>query len=138
MEKPCKLATRYYVGLVRDLNSRMSQMPPLFDINQQLDESKIVHSLANKDPRSHKFILILQFFDPETGDMATFVEHCEQAEITDNISMAKFSASDKNSDTKRHKKCSKFKEREDNKKNIVRNTPHFIALSMVKIQITPI
>ena len=30
IEKPHKLNTRQYVGLGRDLNSRMSQMPPLF------------------------------------------------------------------------------------------------------------
>ena len=48
MEKPHKLTTSQYVGLVRDLNSRMSYMPPLFDKNQQLDESKLVDSLANK------------------------------------------------------------------------------------------
>ena len=34
----------------------------------------------------------------------------------DNISVAKFSASDEDSDTKRHKKRSKSKEREDNGK----------------------
>ena len=31
MEKPRKITTRQYVGLVSDLNSRMEQMPPLFD-----------------------------------------------------------------------------------------------------------
>ena len=30
-EKPRKLTTRKYVGLVSDLNSRMAQIPPLFD-----------------------------------------------------------------------------------------------------------
>ena len=59
MEKPRKLTTRQYVGLVCDLNSRMAQMPPLFDKNQQLDESELVDSLANKAPRSHKAMLIL-------------------------------------------------------------------------------
>ena len=37
MEKPRKLTKRQYVGLVRDLNSSMAQMPPLFDENQHLD-----------------------------------------------------------------------------------------------------
>ena len=31
MTKPRKLTTRQYVGLVRDLNSRMAQLPPHFD-----------------------------------------------------------------------------------------------------------
>ena len=75
MEKPRKLATRQYVELVRDLNSKMAQMPPLFDKNQQLDESEIVDSLANKEPRSHKAVLISQCFNPEIGDLATFVKH---------------------------------------------------------------
>ena len=73
MEKPRNLTTRKYVGLVRDLNSRMAQMPPLFDENQQLDESGLVDSLANKAPRIHKAMLISQGFNPETGYLATFV-----------------------------------------------------------------
>ena len=32
MTNPRKLTTRQYVGLVRDLNSRMDQLPPLFVI----------------------------------------------------------------------------------------------------------
>ena len=72
--------------------------------------------LANKTPRSHKAMLILQGFNPETGDLETFVEHCERVETTDNIARAKFAASDEDSDTKRKKKRSKFKEREENGK----------------------
>ena len=34
MDKPWKLTTRQYMGLVRDLNSRMAQMPSLFNNNQ--------------------------------------------------------------------------------------------------------
>ena len=64
MEKPRKLTTRQYVGLVCDLNSRMAQMTPLFYKNQQLDESELVDSLANKSPRSHKAVLISQGFNP--------------------------------------------------------------------------
>ena len=66
MEKTHKLTTRQYVGLVRNINSRMAQMPPLFDKNQQLDESELVDSLANKVPISHKVVLISQGFNPET------------------------------------------------------------------------
>ena len=102
--------------LVRDLNSRMAQMPPMFDENQQLDESELVNSLANKAPRSHKAMLISQGFNPETGYLATFLEHCKRADNTNNISVARFSASDKDIDTKRKKKCSEFKEREENGK----------------------
>ena len=73
--------------------------------------------LANKAPRSHKAMLNSQGFNPETGYLATFVEHFERAETTDSISVAKFSASDEDSDTKRHKKRSnKFKECEENGK----------------------
>ena len=67
------MTTRQYVGLVYDINSRMAHMPPLFDENQKLDESELVDSLANKAPRSHKAILISQGFNPETGELATFV-----------------------------------------------------------------
>ena len=92
-------------------------MPPLFDENQQLDESKLVGSLDNKAPRIHKAVLILQGFNPETGYLETFVEHSERSETTDNIAMAKFSASDEDSGTNTHKNRSKkFKEDEDNGK----------------------
>ena len=114
MEKPCKITTSQYVGLVRNLNSRMAHMPPLFDENQQLDESELVDTLANKAPISHKAMLILQGFNPETGYTETFVEHYKRNDTTDNISVANFSASDEDSDTKRHKKRSnKFKECEE-------------------------
>ena len=109
MDKPHKLTTRQYVGLVRDLNTRMAQMPPLFQESQQLDESELVYFLANKAPRRHKSMLIALGFNPVTGDLETFVEHCEQAETTDKISRVKFDASDKDSDTKREKKRLKSK-----------------------------
>ena len=114
MEKPLKLTTRQYVGLVHYINSSMAQMAPLFDENQQLEESEQVYSLANKAPRSHKAMLISQVFNPETGDLATIVEYCKCAETTENISGAKSSASDEDSYTKRKKKLSKFKEQEEN------------------------
>ena len=111
MEKPRKLTTRQYVGLVRDLNSRMAQMPPLFQESQQLGESELVDSLANKAPVIHKAVLIYQGFNPETGDLETFVEHCKQAETTGNISGANFTASDEDSDTKRKKNRLKSKDK---------------------------
>ena len=37
MVKPRKMTTRQYVGLVRDLNSRMAQLPPLFEDSQVLE-----------------------------------------------------------------------------------------------------
>ena len=108
MEKPRKLTTSQYVGLVRDLNSRMAQMPPLFDENHQLDEYKLVDSLANKAPRSHMAMLISQGFNPETGGFL--------AKTKDIISAAKSSASDEDSANERKKKLPKFKEREENSK----------------------
>ena len=66
MTKPRKLNTRQYVGLVRDLNSRMAQLPPLSENSQVLEESELVDFLANKAPKSHKAVLINQGFNPET------------------------------------------------------------------------
>ena len=80
-------------------------MRSLFDENQQLDESELVDSLANKAPRSHKAILTLQGFNPEIGNLATFVEHCKRDETMDTIALAKFSASDEDSDTKKNKRA---------------------------------
>ena len=91
----------------------MAQMPPLFQENQKLDESELVDSLANKALRSHKAMLIYQGFNPETGYLETFVEHCKRAETTGNIAGAKFSESDEDSDTNRKKKRPKFKEQDE-------------------------
>ena len=77
--------------------------------NQKLDESELVDSIANKAPRIHKAMLITPGFNPETGDLATFVEHWERADTTDKISGANFFASDEDIDTKRKKKRSRFK-----------------------------
>ena len=70
--------------------------------SQTLDESELVNSLANKAPRSHKAMLIAQGFNPETATLETFVEHCECAETTDDISGAKFAASNEDSESKAH------------------------------------
>ena len=73
-----KLTTRQYVGLVRNLNSRRAQLPPLYEDSQKLDESDLVNSLANKAPRTHKAMLIAQGFNPVSSDLETFVDHCER------------------------------------------------------------
>ena len=94
-----------------------------------MDESEIVDSLANKAPISHKAMLISKGFNPETEYLETFVEHCERAETTDNIAMAKFSASDEDSDTKKNKKRSKkFKGREDNGNKRCKNSSLYCSL----------
>ena len=98
MTKPRKLTTRQYVVLVRDLNSRMDQLPPLFEDSEKLDDSELVDSLANKAPRTHKAMLIAQGFNPESADLDTFVEHCKHADTTDDIARAKFAASDEDSE----------------------------------------
>ena len=66
-----------------------------------LDESELVESLANKAPRTYKAMLIAQGFNPESADIETFVEHYEHAETTDDISGAKFAASDEDSDPRK-------------------------------------
>ena len=95
----------------------MEQMPPLFDENQQLDKFELLDSLPNKVPRSHRTILTSQGFNPETGDMETFMEHFKRSETTYNISGVKFDASDKDRNTNRKKKRSYFKEQDENGKN---------------------
>ena len=120
------------------LNSRMAQMPPMFDENKQLDKSELVDSLSDKAPRNHKAMLISKGFNPETGNLATFMEHCERAETMDNIAVDTFLASDKDSDTKRNKIVPSLRNARKTERNLIRKTPHFIALSMVKISGTPI
>ena len=66
--------------LVHDLNSRMAQLPPLFEDIQMLDESELVDSLANKATSTHKAMLISRGFNPETAYLETFVKHCERAD----------------------------------------------------------
>ena len=81
----------------------MVHMPPLFDEHQQLNEFKLVDSLVSKSQEATKPCWSLQVFTPETEDLETLVEHCKRSDTTDKITMAKFSASDEESDTKRHK-----------------------------------
>ena len=69
-----------------------------------LDESELVNYLANRGPISHKEMLIYQGFNPETATLETFVEHCERTETTDNITGAKFAASDKDSAPRKKKR----------------------------------
>ena len=125
MTKPRKLTTRQYVGLVRDPNSRMAHLPPLFDESQVLEESELVDFLANKAPKSHKAMLINQGFNPETSTLETFVEHCERAETTDDISGANFAASDKESNPRRKKRKTKS---DRGKKRIKRSTKMYCSL----------
>ena len=125
MTKPRKLTTRQYVGLVRDLNSRMAHLPPLFNESQVLEESELVDFLANKAPKSHKAMLINQGFNPETSTLATFVKHCERTETTNDIAGAKFVASDKESEPRR-KKRSKTKS-DLGKKRLKRSTKMYCS-----------
>ena len=125
MTKPRKLTTRQYVGLVRDLNSRMAHLPHLFDESQVLEESELVDFLANKAPKSHKDMLIYQGFNPETSSLVTFVEHCERAETTNDITGAKFAASDEESEPRREK-CSKTKS-DRGKKRLNRSTKMYCS-----------
>ena len=125
------------MGLVRELNGRMAQMPPLFQESQQLDDSELVDSLANKAPKSHKAMVISQGFNPETVDIENFVEHYEQAETTDDISGAKFSASDEDRDTKRKKKRLKFKGQDENGKKLQKNHSMLYCSLLVKAPATP-
>ena len=126
------------MGFGRDLNSRIAQMPPLIEENQQLDESKLVDSLANKAPKSHKAMLISQGFNPETGGLAKFIEHCKRTKTTDSTPTAIFSTSDEDSETKRKKKRSMFKEHEENGKKRHKKNLHSIALYMTKKKFKPL
>ena len=91
-----------------------------------LDESELVDSLANKAPRTHTAMLISQGFNPETADLETFVEHCENAETSDDIAGAKFAASDEESDPRKKKRT---KSKDDNgKKRKNRSTKMYCSL----------
>ena len=114
------------MGLVRDLNSRMAQLPPLFEDSQVLDDSELVDSLANKAARSHKEMLINQGFYPETATLETFVEHCDCAETTDDIAGAKFAASEEDSKPGRKKRTNT--KSDCGKKRIKRSTKIYCSL----------
>ena len=85
--------------------------------------------------------MISQGFNPETGDLATFLEHCERTENTDNIAMSKFPAPDEDSNTTKKKSVPR---RLRNAKKEVRKftktpharTPNFIVASMEKTHTT--
>ena len=126
MIKTRRLTTSQYVGLVRDLNSRMAQLPPLFEDSQIIYESELVNSLANKAPMTHKAMLISQGFNPETANLETFIEHCNRAETTYNIARAEFTASDEDSEL-RNKKRTKSKD-DHGKKRKKRSTNMYCSL----------
>ena len=115
-----------YVGLVHNFNSRMDQLPPLFEDSQMLDESELVDSLANKAPRTHKEMLISQGFNTETATLGTFFEHYQRAETTDDIAGVKFAASDEDSEP-RKKKRTKSKD-DHGKKCKKRSTKMYCSL----------
>ena len=92
-----------------------------------IDESELVNSLDNKAPRSHKAIMISQGFNPETANLETFVKHCKSTENTDDISGAKFAASDEDSEP-RKKKCTKTKN-DHGKKHTKRSTKMYCSLN---------
>ena len=83
-----------------------------------LDESELVDSLANKAPRTHKEMLIYQGFNSKTPNLDNFVEHCERAETTDDISGAKFAASNEDSGPRRKKRTKSKDDHGKKRKNI--------------------
>ena len=95
-------------------------MPHPFEDSQILDESELVDSLANKASRSHKAMLIVQGFNPDTATLETFVDHCERAETTDDIDRAMFAASDKDSEPRKRKRTNT--KNDHGKKRIKRST----------------
>ena len=66
-------------------------------------------------------MLISQGFNPGTIDIETFVEYCERSETTNNIAGETFAALDEGSDTKRKKKCLKFKGQDEHGKKRQKN-----------------
>ena len=134
MIKPRKLTMRQYVELVRDLNSRMAQLPPLFEDIQMLDEYELVDSLANKAPKTHKVMMISQGFNPETADLETFVEHCERAETTDNIAGRSLLPPTNTVSQERKSASSPRMSRVRNARSV---PPSFIDLFMERILVTP-
>ena len=71
-------------------------------------------------------MLINQGFNPETSTLETFVEHCEQAETTNNITGATFAASDKDSMPRRKKRTKT--NNDHGKKRIKRSTKMYCSL----------
>ena len=114
------------MGLVRDLNSRRAQLPPLFKDSQVLEESELVDFLANKAPKSHKAMLINQGFNPETSTIETFFEHCKRAETTNDIAREKFADSEEESEPRRKKRTKTKSDR--GKKLIKRSTKMYCSL----------
>ena len=71
-------------------------------------------------------MLINQGFNPVTETLATFVQHCERAETTDNIAGAKFLAS--NEDSEPRKKGRTKTKNDRGKKSIKRSTKMYCSL----------
>ena len=83
-------------------------------------------------------MLISQDFNSETGDLANFLEHYKRAETMDNISAAKFLPQTRTVTPRDTKSVPSSRNVRKTVRNVVRKTPHFIALPMVKIKVTPL
>ena len=81
--------------------------------------------------------MISQSFNTETGDLATFIEHCKRAETTDNINMAKFSASFEDSNNKKYIGVPRRLRNVRTAVGNVAKNPHFIVASTEKKIVTP-
>ena len=110
----------------------MVHIPPLFDKNQQLDKSEPVNSLATKAPRIHKAMLNSQGFNPETGDLATSVEHCERAETSKTWLWPIFLPQTRALTPRETKRVPKrSRNARTTVKNVVIQNPRFVDISMV-------
>ena len=126
------------MGLVCDIHSRMAQMPPLFEKYQNLDESKLVDPLANKSAKNPQGMLISQGFNPETGDMEIFIEHYKRTRPWTTSTWLSFMPQTITKTQRERKSVPNSSNGRKTVRNFIRKNPHFIALSMVKIKVTPL
>ena len=87
MRKPCMVKILDFVALVQQLNEYLTYLPP-FEAKQSLPTDEILDILEFSIPNSWQKEFERTGFDPADSDIATFVEHCERIELTEDLEQA--------------------------------------------------
>ena len=91
---------RDFVARLQQLNEYLNYLPP-FEANQSLKTDEILDILEHSIPNSWRKEFERFGYDPADSDIATFVEHCERVELTEDLEKATLkSEQGKNSKTK--------------------------------------
>ena len=79
LRKPMAMTTREFVTRVQQINDYLEYFPPFAD-EQKLPEDELLDILEFSIPNSWQAEFIRLGYDPLTGDLKSFIDHCERME----------------------------------------------------------